>query len=234
MPKRGKRNGNRKAFVRVLPPSLENIPHIRKTMRYQGAVGNAVITSSCLLSVLAASSTNATARVFPVRAIKLKKVELWALDSGTTVNHVLNLRYPAPITTVGSTTTSTSSSSPTKEITATGNATFPAHIMSKPPRESFASQWIGLNNTVAAGANNPVVFGIISNVEYVADITFDAVLFGTNDALNASVRTGVAGAAGVGVDYPHLDSLASDTTNPGTQFLTPDGLLLCTLASASS
>ncbi len=222
MGKNGRRNRgarkNSQVIPKNMPPTFEQNPRMSRRIRYKSSGGSAfTITVGCLLSLLSMASSATTARVFPISAIKIKRIRIWVLDPNPS-----SLQEVFLVWAVGT--------GPANAVTAMGNVTNPAYVDTKPPVGSYAKNWFVATPSFGPTSADVVLSGNITG-DFVLDLHFDYVLEGHGVSSSiAGVGTLNAAAA---VYYWHLDSLAAGLT-AGTQTMTPVDFTVDTAVSRAS
>ncbi len=201
----------------MIPPPLKISPVYRRTMRFRGASGTAIVTQKSMLSLLIANNSGGTVGGLALmEAAKIRNVRIWANDTAAT--QTITLLWTG--------------AGPGSRTTVTGNSAIPAKMSTRPPPDSLANDWTQHNLFVMAGANAAGIsttdlFQVISNCAYILDLDFEFTL--ENGAMATVVGTGIANTQ---LSHAQLDSLDRAGTGAGTALLTPIGLdLLTTLTS---
>ncbi len=207
--KRGKRE-NPLPF----PVAYSSQPVLRRTIRYKAssAMSGVVVTRGCVECSVIAKSANAssTEALSLMDSFRIKKIRIWAVnDSSPTAMTTISLLWQG-------------SQSPTKEMTANGNAQYPARIVSKPPSMSTSSFWSNEGST-----DTEILFMLTGPAGTIVDLTYEYVL---HDGANGDLLQLAAATTAVGLFYPPLDSLSASNT-AGTGLLVPQGLSSLNLAS---
>jgi len=189
------------------PPNWEQNLKVHRKIRFMANASSSAngtsITVDSLCGTMAMAVSATVAYALPL-AIRLREIEIWAGPTSTTTGPVsVFARYPAGAF------SGISNPEVTHSDTSIG-ATMPAHVRSRPPRNSIASQWVSgdLNSTLVQ-VNCP---------QYaVVDITYDAVLPFVVPTIAPFSYTIVGATSG------DLYCLAADAL-PSTGILIPVGL----------
>ncbi len=196
------------------PPSYHSQPIMTRKIRYKASAaltGN-VVTRGCIecFMVTRSATASTTEALTPIESCRIAKIEMWGVDNTT----------PTAMTTIS--LLWAGDNSPNREVSATGNSEWPAHIVSRPPKNSSAGWW----NSEGSDDQEPL-FYVVGPAGTVIDATFEYVF---HDGVNGDSVTLTSATTNVGVFYPHLDSLSASNT-AGTQLLVPQSLTTIALAS---
>ncbi len=170
------------------------------------AAAEVPIYVGCLRALLFghASGTSITTNAGLIQAIRIKKVEMWAVATGG----------PTAFTTCSLIWKGLNS--PITEYSATGDNVRPAYLSCVPPPLSEPSWWHD-----QASAQGTELFELSCPIGTVVDVVLDYVL---HDGANASTITTVSGVTAVGIFAANLDCLAANMSSTGTNVLVPVGL----------
>ncbi len=214
MSTRKNKKKQKQAVTRLLPPQLKQNPSFRRVFRFKSTGGTSNVYRNNILSLFSCASAASTARVFPISAIKIRKVSMWVLDPNPTSLQEINFTWDG-------------SEGPTSTQSAYGNVSFPAKIVTRPPPKCYASSWQVQGSSIGA-ASDRLFFISSQSGDYVLDLDCDIVLEGVGIS---GAATGVGTAAAAGVYYHHLDCLDAAGTAAGTQLLVPTAFTVDALAS---
>ncbi len=160
--------------------------------------------------VTRSASASSTEALTPIESVRVVKVEMWGVDnSAPTAMATVQLLWAGD-------------NSPNREVSATGNSEWPAHIVSRPPKNSSAGWW-----NSEGSDDTEILFYVSGPAGTVVDVTFEYVF---HDGVNGDAVTLSSATTNQGVFYPHLDSLTPSNT-AGAQLLVPQSLTTIALAS---
>jgi len=143
------------------PPALQLKPVLSRVLRFRtaNAVSNAPITRYSMLKLAFATDANGTQGNTCYSGVRLKRVKIWStLISSDTAGYV-NCAVEWQ-----------SLRGPTQMVSDSGNMIEPAHVDTKPPKESEASFW----SQVSSGSTvlNEVLFYLTAPTDSIIDIHF--------------------------------------------------------------
>jgi hypothetical protein len=141
------------------PPSRVLKPVQSRVLRFSTSnlVDNVPIDRNCLLKLLYTTDLSGTRGKTLYSGVRLKRVQMWATPTeGSTTMVSCSVEWQ-------------SSRGPTTLISDSGNATVPAHVDSKPPKDSDASYWSQVSSSTTI--RNEILFYITCPIHTIVDIT---------------------------------------------------------------
>jgi hypothetical protein len=182
------------------PPQLRTNIEVKHQYRFSlsGSAGSYAISDTLLLQAagVCAKTTTSGAPIF--QAVKLDKVEVWGNMGSALTSATCSVLYPA----------SGVNPMPREDSDVTVSASFPAHVISVPPRNTLSGFW----NT----GTNVTIFTVTVPAQGIVDVWLSLVL---NDGGSPVASATLAGASVGSVYFQPLDSSTLAGAN-----LTPVGL----------
>lgn len=147
-----------------------------------------------MLNTLLVNQSSSTGNFRILSAIKLNRVEIWGLSGSGASDYGASSVVVEWL----------SQYSPTSEVTDSGTALYPAHVVTTPPRQSIASFW-----SMSGSNESEVLFKVIAPPGAIMDIWYDMVL--QDGQGPTSVGTTASGVAGT-LYYSHADGPDASST----------------------
>lgn len=146
------------------PPQISANIIVGTVLRFiaSSASSVAAISNLSLASAMGCIATSATAAHPMVNAVKITKIELWAMPSTTTATTVA-VWFNSNLTPYSSQTEMSDSSTSTAE---------PAHLRVRPPQRSLAADWI----QALAGTASQTIFAVTAPAGSILDVHIAGVL----------------------------------------------------------
>lgn len=144
------------------PPTLNLKPVQSRTLRFvcTAAVDNIPIDRNCMIKLIFATDSNGNSGNTVYTAVRLKRVKIWAGTTSST---------PASTSMVTAAVEWQSTRGPTTLKSDTGNSFEPAHVDTKPPKESEASFWSQVSSSTTI--RNEILFYITAPVGAIVDVS---------------------------------------------------------------
>jgi len=170
-----------------IPPQLNSNIQYSHRFRFLSGTGNSTsITIQRLISMCGVIATTTTTGSAWVGSLRVREVEIWSPPSAQGQAVTCSLEWVAGLGSAG-----------TQEVSDTSmSVARPAHIRTRPPRNSLASFW---NN----GGNNPQMFVLVAPTGSIVDVTVDLVMF--DDEITAPTVVTLTAATVGNVYYMPLD-----------------------------
>jgi hypothetical protein len=182
----------------IVPPPILSTPIYSKTFRYLSTNAESkdadYVTMGSLQNLMYVGGSSMSTGVGFMSAVRVKKVEIWGLSGASTFGTV-------GINWIGE-------HCPNKEHIATGNSVYPAHIVSRPPKNSVASFWYNgqLPGDSSVPANTPYAFSLQCTASDIVDVTIDYTIFDNTSLNNPFVVTSAGLTPGLLFYNTYLDN----------------------------
>jgi hypothetical protein len=197
--RRGLPRNPRSSFIQQAlpnPPQWSSTVTTAYVQRFVATSGiNGVVIDTTELFDLKCVATTATSAARIFGGLKVTGIEIWAANSSATASNTIQLEWLTQNPFFGA---------PSRIVsdTAIGTSNV-AHIKTKPPRNSFAAEWLPITPE-PNGDPAPSVFSIVCPQGSIVDVHMVVAL---RDIEGASFVSGTVAAATTGILYTrHLDS----------------------------